>query len=148
MQIIHISEIHYKVLLIRKPKVYITAKNSFIAKNILEQLDYDFTATTHTELDLTSSKAVDTFFKDKYFDYIIHTACAGGRRKNEPQKIFEDNFNMFDNLALRNKGHYGKFINFGSGADRLETWYGKAKRVIRGIIKENPNMINLRLFGC
>src|SRR3990167_6986594 len=148
MQILHISEILSEPLLNPKRlKVWITAADSFIARNITEQLDYDFTATTHRQLDLTNSRAVSAFLRNLYFDYVIHTACVGGRRNDpEDQKIFEDNYDMFENL-LNNQDHFGYLINFGSGADQLNTWYGKAKRVIRGIIKVKPEMVNLRCFG-
>ena len=148
MQILNISEIPSEPFL--KPKrisVLITAKRSFIAQNILEQLDYDLTAIGKEDVDLTDSKAVNVFLKDLYFDFVIHTACVGGRHNDADDiKIFDDNYNMFENL-LNNQDHFGYLINFGSGADQFNSWYGKAKRVIRGIIKEKPDMINLRCFG-
>src|SRR3990167_1535012 len=148
MQTLNISEIPSESIL--KPKrlsVLITAKRSFIACNLLEQLDYDFTAIGREDVDLTNTEAVNAFLSPYYFDYVIHTACVGGRR-NDPddQRIFDDNYNMFENL-LNNQNHYKYLINFGSGADQFNTWYGKAKRVIRGIIKEKHNMVNLRCFG-
>ena len=131
----------------KRKSIFITAKNSFIARNILEQLDYDFTATTHKELDLTDAEAVNKFFKDKYFDVVIHTACIGGRRDGEDSvEIFDDNIEMFLNL-FNNRNHWLKLINFGSGADQLNTYYGGAKELIGGIIKKSEDMINLRLFG-
>jgi UDP-glucose 4-epimerase len=148
---LHISEIASETTYIPRlenirPRIWVTAANSFIARNILEQLDYDFIATTHNQIELTDFFSVDRFLHDEYFDYVIHTACIGGRSDKEPQSIFDDNYNMFENL-LNQQHHYKYLINFGSGADRTETWYGKAKRVIKGIIKEHDNMINLRLFG-
>src|SRR3990167_11459669 len=148
MQTLNISEIPSEPFLNPKRfRIWVTARNSFIGLNILEQLDYDFIATTHKDLDLTNFKAVSAFLKDLYFDYVIHTACIGGRR-NDPddQTIFDANFDMFENL-LNNQDHFTYLINFGSGADRLNTWYGKSKRIISMIIKEHPNMINLRCFG-
>ena len=131
----------------KKLKIYITARDSFIAKNILEQLDYDFYTTNRSELDLTSSNAVNDYFADKYFDFVIHTACAGGRRNQKDTKeIFDINFDMFENL-LNNQDHFKYLINIGSGADKQNTWYGKAKKVIGRIIKEKPNMFNLRCYG-
>ena len=131
----------------KRLKVWITAADSFIAHNILEQLDYDFITTTHEQLDLTSSEAVNAFLRPLYFDYVIHTACIGGRRNGtDDQTIFDDNYNMFENL-LTNQNHYTYLINIGSGADQLDTWYGKAKYVIAEIIKEHTNMINIRCFG-
>ena len=144
-----------------KPKLnscWVTSANSFIAKNILEQLKgkYVFTTTTHQELDLCDSEAVNAFLKDKYFDCVIHTACVGGRGASSPnfkdtQDIFDKNYNMFENL-LNNQDRFKYLINFGSGADKFNTdkynnWYGKAKRVIALIIKEHKNMINIRLYG-
>ena len=148
MQILNILEPYSKPLLrVKKPKIYITAANSFIAKNILEQLDYNFTATTHNELDLTDEFAVSEFFADKYFDFVIHTANVGGRRnKPDSQEQLDANVEMFLNL-LHNSSHYKYLINIGSGADKLNTWYGRSKRIIAGIIKEHTNMINLRCFG-
>src|SRR3990167_808485 len=147
MMTLNISEIPSPRLLNRKSSCLITAKRSFIARNILEQLDYDFTAIGREDVDFTNSEAVSAFLKDLYFDYVIHTACVGGRH-NDPDdhKIFDDNYDMFENLK-DNSQHYKYLINIGSGADQFDTWYGKAKRVIRGIIKEKPNMINFRCFG-
>ena len=130
-----------------RPSVYITAGNSFIARNIVEQLDYDFVTTTHDELDLTNIDAVNEFFKDRYFDYVIHTACVGGRRYTpDNEQIYNDNFNMFLNL-YSNGYHFDKLINFGSGADQTKPHYGQAKSMIAGFIRHNSNMVNLRLFG-
>ena len=148
MQILNTSETYSEPLLkARRPNIWITAGNSFIAKNILEQLDYDFVATTHDQLDLVDPEVVGAFLKDKYFDYVIHTACVGGRRdEDDNQSIFDDNYDMFENL-LANEHHFKYLINIGSGADRFDTWYGKSKRVIANIIKIKKNMVNLRCFG-
>src|SRR3990167_5551571 len=102
MQTLNISKIYFDPLLkLKRLKVYLTAKNSFIAKNIMEQLDYDFTATTHKELDLLDTQAVDDFLKDKFFDVVIHTARIGGRR-NEPDMEIDalENIVMFENLLI------------------------------------------------
>lgn len=131
-----------------KKTIFLTASRSFIAKNIQEQLDdYNYTATSHNELDLTDSEAVSAFFKGEYFDYVIHTACVGGRR-NGPDDIhvFDDNLKMFLNL-WNNRKHFDKLINFGSGADKLNTWYGMSKKLIADIISRSDDMVNLRLFG-
>ena len=148
MQILNTSETYSEPLLkARRPNIWITAGNSFIAKNIFEQLDYDFVATTHDQLDLVDPEVVGAFQKDKYFDYVIHTACVGGRRdEDDNQSIFDDNYDMFENL-LANEHHFKYLINIGSGADRFDTWYGKSKRVIANIIKIKKNMVNLRCFG-
>ena|SRR3990167_7340727 len=148
MMILNISAQPYEPSLKTKPKsIYLTAGSSFLARNILEQLDYGFTATTHDQLDLTDHMAVTSFFKDKYFDYIIHTACVGGRRNGvDDMSVFDANIDMFMGL-LANRTHFGRLINFGSGADQFNTWYGKAKRLIANIISGDDGMVNLRLFG-
>lgn len=147
MQILNISASSWTLSAPRLLKVYITARDSFIAKNIMEQLDYDFTATGRDQLDLTNSEAVDAFFEDKYFDVVIHTACMGGRRTDkETRKTFDDNYDMFENLR-NNQDRFRYLINLGSGADTLGTHYGNAKKVIANIIREKPNMFNLRCFG-
>ena len=148
MQILNISGILSEPILnLKRPRVWITARNSFIGRNILEQLDYDFIATTHKDVDLTNPEAVNAFLSPLYFDYVIHTACVGGRQNDtDDQQIFDANFDMFENL-LNNQDHYKYLINFGSGAEKDNTWYGKSKRIISMIIKEDPNMINLKCYG-
>ena len=135
------------LLKVKKPRVWVTAGRSFIARNIIEQLDYDFTSTVYEQLDLTDPEAVATFLEHEYFDIVIHTACVGGRFGQEDnQSIFDINYDMFENL-LANEHHFKYLINIGSGADRFDTWYGKSKRVIANIIKIKKNMVNLRCFG-
>lgn len=149
MQTLITSEIHSEPLLNPKRKsVFITAKNSFIARNILEQLDYDFTATTHQELDLTYLEQVDKFFKNKYFDIVINTASVGGRRNqlDEPWDGL-NNLIMFENLLL-NRHCFDILINIGSGAEiNPTTYYGTAKAQIAQYIKKIDKMYNLRCWG-
>lgn len=127
---------------------YLTAKNSFIAKNIMEQLPYKFTATTHSELDLTDTQAVDSFFKDKHFDIVIHTARVGGRRNQEDTVLDGlENVIMFENLMI-NRHCYDILINIGSGAEVTPTtYYGASKKVIADYISRIDRMYNLRCWG-
>ena len=150
MQILTTLEINSKPLLkAKKPRIWLTGAEGFIGHNILEQLGekYDIYTPTHEDLDLVNSVDVEGYLADKYFDVVIHCACVGGRRNLPDEKIhFDINYDMFENI-LENKEHFKYLINIGSGADVLETWYGKAKRVIAQIIREHKNMINLRCFG-
>lgn len=126
----------------------VTAKNSFVAKNIIEQLPYGFTALTRKELDLVETKSVDAFFENKYFDVVIHTARVGGRR-NEPDLETDalENIIMFENLLV-NRHHYGILINIGSGAEiKPKTYYGAAKAQIARYIRGINTMYNLRCWG-
>src|SRR3990167_10691467 len=143
--------------------VLITAGNSFIARNLQEQLKHNFVAPTHQELDLLDEKAVDDFFKDKQFDCVIHTASICGRRRiPDGEDIFYQNIAMFEGL-LRNEDHFNKLINIGSGAEygfqlplvdvkenfeRVpEDFYGMAKQVVSKTIERLDWTVNLRFFG-
>mgnify|MGYP001574343557 CR=1 FL=1 len=114
----------------------------------MEQLDYDFTATTRKELDLVDTQAVDDFFRDKFFDVIIHTARAGGRI-NQPDLEWEalENIVMFENLLI-NRHHFDILINIGSGAEiKPTTYYGAAKSLIAKYVEKIDRMYNLRCWG-
>jgi len=144
-------------------KVLLTAGNSFIARNLKEQLvDCDITAPDKKQLDLLDSKKVHKFFKGHHFDVVVHTACVGGRSLGEPESVFHDNIAMFENL-LANKEHYDRLINIGSGAEYNkaesimgvdETFdrpprdpYGLAKYAIGQTIEKLYFAVNLRCFG-
>src|SRR3990167_3099773 len=128
--------------------VFVTARNSFIARNIMEQLPYEFTATTHKELDLIDTRDVDNFFKDKHFDVVIHTACVGGRTNGPDDELIGlENLVMFENLLI-NRHRFDMFINIGSGAEvKPTTYYGAAKKAIANYIEKLDRMYNLRCWG-
>mgnify|MGYP003110266406 CR=1 FL=1 len=150
-------------------KVLVTGRNGFLAKEIKDHLlDYDLTFLGRSDLDLANTKLVDSFFSDKYFDAVLHTAIVGGRRnQNDTFEEFTVNINMFRNL-LRNKDRFGKLINFCSGASfgrstdifkfhesRIYSWipagadyYGLAKNLIARECNKTPDFFNLRIFGC
>ena len=151
-----------------KIKIFITGINSFIAKNVIEQLGekYIFVTQTHKQLDLTDAKSVELFFKkSKHFDFVIHTAVIGGSRKvaNTPQ-IATDNLSMFFNI-VRNRRFFGKMIHLGSGVEYgkehplkkvreedFDKWvpqdnFGFYKYLCAKYIEETDKILNLRLFG-
>jgi len=146
-------------------KILISSGSSFIAKNIREQLKYNFTAPLHLGLDLLDPKAVNKFFKNKYFDVVIHTAGVGGRgNKTDGEDVFYQNVCMFENI-IQNEEHFGKLINMGSGAEygkqlpivnvketfeRIPTdFYGMAKQVIGMVIERTKkDMVNLRTMAA
>lgn len=147
--ILNTSESVWTLSFQKNIKIFLTGGHGFIGSNILNRLQekYEFVAPSKNLLDLTNPTEVNEYLKDQYFDFVIHCAIVGGRRNGpDTKKIFDKNFDMFENL-LNNQDHFGKLINIGSGADTLNTWYGKSKKVIGNIIRGHDNMVNLRCFG-
>ena len=130
-------------------KILITGGQGYIAKNITNSLweNYHILSPGKKELDLTSIKSVDNFFKDKQFDVVIHTAIKGGNRLNEDdQMVLIDNIIMMSNLHLH-KDKFKKLINLGSGAENLQTNYGKSKRWCNDLVNKIDNWYTLRIYG-
>lgn len=131
--------------------ILITGGNGYVARSIYNKLKdkYNITLITRNDFNLIDSKATDLFFRGKYFDVLIHTAIVGGSRlKLDDKQVLDNNLIMYYNL-LRNRKHYGKFINFGSGAELLmkDTPYGLSKYIIRESILEKNDFYNIRIFG-
>jgi len=132
-------------------KVLITGGNGYLAKRITKNLwdKYHIIAPGRDELDLTDSKSVDKFFKDKYFDVVIHTAIKGAVTPRDPDETISFwNLVMFYNL-LSKKDHFSKLINIGSGAERYlaETPYGHSKSIINKLVYKYDNFYTLRIYG-
>ena len=131
-------------------KILITGINGYIGKSLCYNLEgYNITGINRKICDLSNSTEVDAFFKDKYFDVIIHCAASGGSRlKKDNDNIFKNNIKMFENLLFK-KDHYGKFIHFGSGAQYNYplTPYGLSKKLISDMIFDLPNFYNIIIWG-
>ncbi len=133
-------------------KILITGANGYVGKSLYNALKsnnkYNITLLTRKECDLTDFEQVYEFFKDKYFDVIIHTAVVGGSRlKEEDEQIYVQNIKMWYALKANNTS-YGRFINFGSGAELNPTSpYAESKKDIRSGILKLDNFYNLRIFG-
>jgi GDP-L-fucose synthase len=146
-------------------RILITGGNGFIARNLAKGLqEHELTIITRSEFDLKDSDAVDKFFENKSFDFVLHTATAGGSRlKSDDSDVLLDNMIMFFNL-LKHKTKYRKFINFGSGAelDRRKDInliypsykksfpvdpYGLSKNIIARLIEPLPDFHNIRIFN-
>lgn len=130
--------------------ILITGGNGYIAKSLTLGLgDYNITSITRNDFDLTNRSSTDAWFKEKYFDVVIHTAIEGGSRlKQDDSSVFYNNLQMFYNLYY-NKSHFNKFIYFGSGAE-LENPsdpYGLSKKIINDLIKYEFGFFNIRIFG-
>jgi GDP-L-fucose synthase len=146
-------------------RILITGGNGFIARNLIKGLqEHDLTILTRSEFDLRDTDAVDKFFKNKSFDYVLHTATSGGSRlKSDDSDVLLDNMNMFYNL-LKHKSKYRKFINFGSGAEMDRRTdinliypnykksfpidpYGLSKNIIARLIEPLPDFHSIRIFN-
>jgi GDP-L-fucose synthase len=132
-------------------KILITGGNGYIAKSIKNSLweKYHIMAPGKDELDLTDSKSVDNFFKNKYFDVVIHTAIKGVANTRDPDETISFwNLVMFYNL-LSKKDHFKKLINIGSGAERYlpNTPYGYSKSIINKLVHKYDNFYTLRVFA-
>ena len=102
-------------------KIYITAKNGLVGKNLLEneQLQkHDVFATTHSELDLMDYNEVKDFLSKHKPDMVIHCAGkVGGIQANvkSPYDFFTDNAVMGINVVRASKElGITKFLNLSS----------------------------------
>jgi nucleoside-diphosphate-sugar epimerase len=131
--------------------ILVTGGNGYIAKSLHKKLSpvYNIASITRNDFDLADYTQTLTWFEDKYFDVVIHTAISGGSRlETDDANVIDNNLKMYYNL-LRNSAHFNKFINIGSGAELYNSTspYGLSKRVIRDSILDKPNYYNLRVFG-
>jgi len=131
--------------------ILITGGNGYIAKSLFKNFCNKYEITTVTRKDFDLSNPIETFswFKEKKFDVVIHTAIVGGNRLyKDDEEITKQNLLMYYNL-LQNKKCFSKLISFGSGAEitRTKTPYGLSKRLIADSILETENFYNIRIFA-
>lgn len=134
-----------------KQSILVTGANGYIAKSIVDKFKstYNITTITRDNFDLTNYNKLKEWFKNKYFDIVIHTAAVGGNRLiSENLDIKNNNILMFDNL-VKNKEYFNKLITFGSGAEiyASDTPYGSSKKTISSIINKHNNFYNLRIYA-
>jgi GDP-L-fucose synthase len=147
-------------------KVLLTGANGFIARNLKDYFvsdSFEISFLHRGIADLTDRQQVNNYFKDKYFDAIIHCASVGGNRTRiDDSSCLNTNLSMFYNL-IQNQDKFSKFISLGSGAelDRSENVnqssnlmkcfpsdeYGMSKNIIAKIGLQLLNFYNVRIFN-
>ena len=76
-------------------RILITGKNGYIGSSLISKLDFT-TGVGRDNFDLTDRESTNNYFKDKYFDVIIHTAiCGGSRLKEDGNDVLANNIKMF-----------------------------------------------------
>jgi GDP-L-fucose synthase len=131
--------------------ILVTGGNGYIAKSLATALGskYNITPVTRKDFDLTDTRATSEWLSNKYFDVVLHTAIVGGNRLHQDtHDVVDQNLLMYYNL-LGNKESYGKFINFGSGAEEFQPQspYGVSKKIIADSVANTENFYNIRIFG-
>lgn len=132
-------------------KILITGANGYVGKSLTTAFSekYQVTTISRKNLDLLDIESLKKFFKNKYFDVVIHCAVKGGSRLQKDEiDVLDSNLIMFYNLLFF-KSNYGKFIHFGSGAEDYmpNQPYGFSKRVIKESILDKDNFYNLKIFN-
>lgn len=149
-------------------KIFITGTSGFIGRNLLEELEKDYTviAPKHSELDLQNGFQVRSFLAKERPDVVIHAANVNTSRNIDTSDYdsLNGNLQMFYNLE---KCHdlYGKMYYFGSGAEydmqnyipkMKEEFFGKyipkdsygfSKYIMSRQTENAENIYDLRLFG-
>jgi nucleoside-diphosphate-sugar epimerase len=132
-------------------KILITGASGYVGKSLFNFLNakHSVTALTRQDVNLTNREEVLNFFKNKFYDVVIHCAVVGGSRlKKDNWDVLDTNLTMYYNL-LQCRDFYNKFIHFGSGAElhaKTEP-YGLSKLVIQKSILEKENFYNIRIFN-
>lgn len=131
--------------------ILITGGSGYIARSLYNAYKdiYDVTSITRKDFDLTDGEATIQWFRDGYYDVVIHCAVTGGSRlKGDTFEVMDKNLCMYYNL-LQCQSHYNKFIHFGSGAELLQrdTPYGLSKYVIQQSILQRNRFYNIRIYG-
>ena len=129
-------------------KILVTGKKGYIGSSLISKLD-STTGVGRDDFDLTDRESTNNYFKDKYFDVILHTAiCGGSRLKEDENDVLANNIKMFYNL-MANAHKFKQLISLGSGAEL--NWpsdpYGLSKLIIADTISSHSKLNNIRIFG-
>ena len=130
-------------------KILITGANGYIGKTLNKAFKdkHDITLLTRQIVDMHDSNQVNEYFREKYFDVVIHCAIKGGGRLDiDDSNVLDTNLKMYYNL-VDNDSHFNKLIYFGSGAEKQNTFYGLSKKVVNESIKNKDKFYNVRILN-
>ena len=104
-------------------------------------------ALSRTDLDLCDESSVREYFSNNKFKTIIHCGAVGGSRLHTDDKgIFDANISMF--LNVYRYADFERMIWFSSGAANFDTPYGRAKRHIEELVKNDERIFIIKIWGC
>ena len=148
--------------------ILLTGSGGFIGSKLKEYLTdkYNLLTPRSFELNLCDSVAVNDYFKNHDFDFIIHCGSTGGARGiADKDTTIEENLAMVDNI-LNYKDEHVRVIMFGSGAmygksrnlqkvkeDDVgrfipEDLYGKSKMLLAKKVHGRDDVVMLNIFSC
>ena len=142
-------------------KILFTGNRGNLGKEIIPLLEEDHSVQCYN-IDYSNFDAVNSFFRHREIDFIIHAAIRGGRRvRADIADDFYNNMMMFENLAAQKI----PMINICSGAaygrqddifkvdernfgERIPTdYYGLSKYMITHRCRQYNHVYNLRFFN-
>ena len=141
--------------------IVFTGQRGNLGKEIIPLLEKDHTV-HYSSIDYSNPKIVESFFRNRNPDFIIHAAIRGGRRtRTDIPEDLHNNILMFENLAAQRI----PMINICSGAaygrgeeifkveekyfgNRVPTdYYGLSKYMITHRCRQYNHVYNLRFFN-
>ena len=142
-------------------KILFTGQRGNLGKEVIPLLEEEHLVQSYN-LDYSDFDAVNSFFRNREIDFIIHAAIRGGRRvRADIADDFHNNMAMFENLAAQNI----PMINICSGAaygrqddifnvseksfgERIPPdYYGLSKYLITHRCRQLNHVYNLRFFN-
>jgi dTDP-4-dehydrorhamnose reductase len=132
-------------------RILVTGSNGYIAKSIINYLgdDHEIVPVSRQILDLSNTEQVDEFFKDDFFDVVIHCAFVGGNRLVvDDMSVYEQNLLIYNNIH-KNKDRFDRLITFGSGIELsdCDKPYCLSKKDIRESVLKTDKFYNIRVYA-